>query len=135
VAVRIPEPGSQTSRQILIWEPHPWWVPRLQHRFAGSDVGVRSFQGLLASNDSSPEVMIFDTSGDAGTAARGIAEIRQRSGGVFVIVVVPHDLHSAEWRLRDLGADVVVADDISGDELTRICRHALRTGQHSSESI
>jgi len=135
VAVRIPEPGSQTSQQILVWEPRPWWVPRLQHRFAGSAMGVRSFRGVLDPGDPFPEIVIFDATDDLETVVRHAAEVRQRSGSVFVIVVVPLDLRSAEWRVRELGADVVVADDIGGDELAQICRHALRTGQQFAESF
>ena len=135
MAVRIPEPGSQTSQQILVWEPRPWWVPRLQHRFAGSAVGVRSFRGVLDPGDPIPEIVILDATGELGTVVRGAAEVRQRSGSVFVIVVVPPDVSSAEWRIRELGADVVVPDDIGADELTQICRHALQTGQHFTESF
>lgn len=107
----------------------------MQHRFSGSAVGVRSFFGVLDPGDPPPEIVIFDATGDIGTAARAAVEVQQRSGGVFVIVVVPHDLQSAEWRWREIGANVVVPDDISGDELAQICRHALRTGQHFTESF
>jgi hypothetical protein len=109
-------------------------VPRLQHRFAGSEVGVRGFDGSPATTDAFPEVAIFDASGDLGETVRGAAAIRRRCGGMFAIMIVPHGLRSAEWRLRDLGADIVVPDDIGADELARICRHALRIGPQIRES-
>lgn len=77
--------------------------------------------------EAAPDVVILDASADPEGTVRSCAELRRWNGGVFVIAIVPPDLQPAEWRLRDIGASVVVRDDIGGDELARLCRHALQT--------
>jgi hypothetical protein len=79
-----------------VWEAGPWWTPRLQHRFSGCDVAVRGFRGTQDVIDASPAVVIFDASGNPEELVRSTVEIRQRNGGVFVIVIVPPELQASE---------------------------------------
>jgi len=125
VAVRIPQPGSQALRQIAVWELDPWWAPRLQHQFAGSDVAVRSFREFSDLGEASPDVAVFAATDDSEGAIRRLSEIKQRSAGVFTIMIIRQDLRIAEWRLRDLGADIVIENDVSGAVLAQNCRRAL----------
>lgn len=100
----------------------------MQQRFVGSDVAVRTCIRVPDAIEARPEVAIVAASGDGTAAADGVAELRERTAGLFVIVVLPAELRAAEWRLREIGADAVVGEDIGGDALADLCRWALRAG-------
>lgn len=113
--------------QIVVWESRPWWTPRLQRRFVGSEIAVRGVSAMRDVVETVADMVILDAAADPETMVRSCVVIRRRHPGTFVMVIVPPDLQAAEWRLREIGAGVVVRDDIGGDELARLCRHVLQT--------
>jgi hypothetical protein len=127
VAIEIPQPGLRARRVIAVYEQQPWWAPQLQHRLAGSDVAVRTCVRILDVIDARPDATIIVASGDGASAAQGLAELQHRGVDAFVVVVVTGELLAAEWRLRELGASSVLADDVGADAVADVCRRALRT--------
>jgi hypothetical protein len=127
VTIEIPQPGRRSSRRIAVWEPRPWWGPQLQHQFARDDVAVRECRQRQDVIGVAAEVVVVAATVAAAETFEGVAEACQTTPGVFVVVVVSDALRPAEWRLRDLGADVVVGEDVGAETLAAICRRALRT--------
>ena len=127
MAIEIPEPGRRARRVIAVHEQQPWWAPQLQHRFAGSDIAVRTCVRIQEVIDADPEVAIVVESGDGATAAQSLSELQQHRSDAFVVVIVTGELLAAEWRLRELGASAVMADDVGADALADVCRRALET--------
>ena len=93
----------------------------------GSDVAVRACVRIEDVIDARPEVVIVVASGDGSVAVKAIAALRDRRCDAFVVVVVTAELRAAEWRLRELGASAVLADDVGADVLAEVCRRALET--------
>ncbi|MBL8848074.1 MAG: hypothetical protein JNG89_00230 [Planctomycetaceae bacterium] len=127
MAIEIPQPGQRARRVIAVHEQRPWWAPQLQHRFAGSEVAVRTCVRIEDAIDARPPVVIVVASGDGADAAHGLAELQHHSADAFVIVIVPRELHAAEWRLRELGASAVLADDVGADVMADVCRRVLES--------
>ena len=127
MAIEIPQPGRRARRVIAVHEQQPWWAPQLQHRFVGSDVAVRTCVRIADVIEARPDVTIIVASGDGVTAAHGLGELQQRRSGTFVVVIVTGELLAAEWRLRELGASAVLADDVGADAVADVCRRALET--------
>lgn len=112
---------------IAVHEQQPWWAPQLQRRFAQSDVAVRTCIRMQAAIEARPHVTIVVASDDGTAAAHGLAELQRSGIGTFVVAIVPEDLRDAEWRLRELGAAVVLADDAGAETVADVCRWVLRT--------
>jgi hypothetical protein len=127
VAIEIPQPGTRARHLIAVHEQQPWWAPQLQHRFAGSDVAVKTCVQIADVIEARPEVVIVVATGDGVAAAQSVADLQQRRYEAFVIVIVPEQLRAAEWRLRDLGAAAVLWDDRGADAVAEVCRRAMRT--------
>ena len=99
----------------------------MQHQFADGDVAVRECRQLPDVVGVAAEVVVvWATDADAATFD-GIAGLCGAGTGVFVVVVIPDALRAAEWRLRDIGASVVVGEHVGADALAAICRRALAT--------
>ena len=79
--------------------------------------------------DSRPDAMIVVACGDGTAAVRCLAELQRSGVQAFVVAIIPADLRAAEWRLRELGADAVVGDDVGADAVADVCRWALRTAE------
>jgi DNA-binding NarL/FixJ family response regulator len=130
VDIEIPQPGRRASRQIAVWETTPWWGPQLQHRFANRDAAVRECRQLQDVLSTAPEVAVV--AAGVPESIQGIAELCRTAGKAFIVAVVSKALRAAEWRLRELGADVVVGEEVGADALAAICRRALATVREES---
>lgn len=127
--IEIPQPGRQARRVIAVHEEQPWWAPQLQRRFAQGDVAVRTCVRVEDAVDSRPDAMIVVACGDGTAAVRCLAELQRSGVQAFVVAIIPADLRTAEWRLRELGADAVVGDDVGADAVADVCRWALRAAE------
>jgi DNA-binding NarL/FixJ family response regulator len=91
-----------------------------------SDVAVRSYGRIDDLTEARPDVVIVDATAEAVSAVQCLTDVCGAAPEAFVIAIVSDSLRPAEWRLRELGAKVVVGENIGGYALAQLCGTALR---------
>ncbi|MEZ6055903.1 MAG: hypothetical protein R3C01_04290 [Planctomycetaceae bacterium] len=117
--------------RVAVVEPTAWYAPEIQRQL-GPDVVVESHEWIdLLANPSTASLVVIVLKSHYEQGVRAVAELKQTTPQVSVLVILPKSIATLEWTLWECGADGVTSEFLSGRELATMCRRLMipRTGE------
>ena len=112
--------------EIVVHEKRPRWAPELQRQFVGEEVRVRGCRSLAdavpRAADAAPRVVVLDLEAAPAETLHFLGHWGPKARRWPVVVIGSTRTADLEWPARELGALAFLPEEVSGEDLARLCR-------------